>query len=204
MKKIFTLLIMMLVTVVATAQSFGFTFKGKTLSEGETVFIAAEEDLFSEMSCETNLPDNPTDGLMLVLNGMASANASAKIEITHNSLNPTVLQWCMGGECKPFNDATTLTKQFVVNGSTQVQFDATGVQSEGYLTAVLSVTIGLTTHKVNICFTNGDTSGMEKILSSLSKKEKYYNTNGTRVAKKNAHGVIIVSDGQTSRKVIKK
>ena len=201
MKKIFTLLFCMAVTAVASAQTFGYTFQGRALDEGATVTIAAEEDIFGDLSCETNLPENPTNGLMMQKFDGGTANVQAKIEITHNSLNANILQWCMGGECKPFNGATTLVKSFQLNGSVQVQFDATGIQSEGYLTATLTTSIGLESHKVNILFTNGDTSGLEKILNGTGKNLTYYNLNGVKVSKQNAHGVVIVSDGQTMRKV---
>lgn len=157
MKKIFTLCLLFCATTLAMAQGFEFQYQGQSLSDGATVTIAAETDAFGELSCETNSTDNPTAGLMLKLLSSTTANVRASIEITYNTLNAKVLQWCMGGECTPFNNATSLSKEFTVDGSVQAQFDATNIQSTGYLTATLTASIGLETHKVNILFTNGET-----------------------------------------------
>ena len=156
MKKIVTLMIGLIATLTSWAQGFEFQYQGESLPDGATVIIAAEEDLLGDMSCETNNAMDPTNGLMLKLLRGTTASATATLEITYNSLNGAALQWCMGGECTPLRNQTSLTKQFTMEGSRLVQFDAIGINGEGYLTATLKVTIGLESHKVYIVFVNGD------------------------------------------------
>lgn len=205
MKKIFTLFVGLMVTLFSWAQGFEFQYHGESLADGETVIVVAEEDIFGDLSCETNSAMNPTDGLMLKLLNSTTAAASATLEISYNTLDAEMLQWCMGGACTPFNNQTSLTKQFTVEGKTQVQFDAIAIHSEGYLTATLKVVIGLESHKVNILFVNGDVDGIKAIENEKweidNKKCAIYDLNGRQVQGRPSPGIYIVTDGVYTRKM---
>ena len=206
MKKIITLSFVLMAALSSWAQGFVFQYQGESLADGVTVIIAAEEDLFGDMSCETNNSMAPNDGLMLKLLSGSTVSATATLEITHNSLNGAALQWCMGGECTPLRNQTSLTKQFTFQGSRMVQFDAIGINGEGYLTAVLKVTIGLETHKVNIFFVNGDYDGIKTIEDGQSAKGNgIYDLNGRRISTEAnpllKKGMYIVTDGNRTRKI---
>ena len=209
MKKIITLCFGLMVALTSWAQGFEFQYQGESLPDGATVIIAAEEDLFGDMSCETNNAMDPTNGLMLKLLSGMTVSATATLEITYNSLNGAALQWCMGGECTPLRNQTSLTKQFTFQGNRMVQFDAIGINGEGYLTATLKATIGLESHQVNIVFTNGDDyydSIREIKNEELRMKNGVYDLNGRRIsAEANSSlkkGMYIVTDGKNTRKVV--
>ena len=53
MKKIITLSFVLMAALSSWAQGFVFQYQGESLADGATVIIAAEEDLFGDMSCET-------------------------------------------------------------------------------------------------------------------------------------------------------
>ena len=139
------------------AQTFEFRYQGQSLPDGATVTIAAELDDFDELSCETNPSSNPTNGLNLVLLSGTNANGTATLTIDENTMNPYLIQWCMGGTCSPMIVVSTITKPFEVNdGLEMVQFDAFNILEEGHLLATLTATIGGETHVVKIKFTNGE------------------------------------------------
>lgn len=185
------------------AQGFEFQYKGQSLANDATITIAAEEDAFGQLSCETNHVDNPSDGLMLKILSGLTANVNAKLQITHNTLDAETLQWCMGGTCMSFGNNTSLTKQFSVDGSVQVQFDASNIRSNGYLSAVLTASVRLETHRVNIEFTNGEQSGVGAVVDSKY-VARVYDLNGRRLKGRLANGVYLVNDGYGIRKVIVK
>lgn len=186
------------------AQTFGFQYQGQSLDDDATVTIAAEKNAFGELSCETNPSANPKNGLMLRIPEGTTANVKATLQITHNTLSPITLQWCMGGECVPVNDQNVFSKQFSTNEDAQVQFDAINLQSEGYLQATLKATIGLETHQVNIQFTNGETAGIRKQLSKHQQAPAIYDLNGHRMEGALPAGLYIVKDGlHQSKKIIK-
>lgn len=199
MKKFFTLIIGLMTALSSGAQGFEFQYQGQSLADGETVIIAAEEDIFGELSCETNSMMNPADGLVMKLLSSATATASATLQINHNSLEAGALQWCMGGDCTTLRDQTSLTKNFTVNGSEQVQFDATNITSEGYLLATLTVTVGLETHKVNIKFVNGDIDGIGKLQAEHG--SVCYDLRGRLIQGHPTPGIYVVNDGAHFRKV---
>lgn len=189
MKKIITLCMCLFAGLAIQAQGFVFQYQGQNLADGETVIIAAEEDLFGDLSCETNNAMNPTDGLMLKLLNSSTASATATLQITENSLDVYSLQWCMGGECTPFFNQTSLTKRFTVTGSVQVQFDAIGISNEGLLTATLRATIGLESHQVNIVFVNGDYTGIGSAKAGRKVcSVTYYDLSGQKTDRP-SHGV---------------
>jgi len=204
MKKISTLCMCLLASFVVQAQGFVFQYQGRNLPDGETVIIAAEEDIFGELSCETNDLLDPDSGLVLKLLRGTSSPVTAVLQITHNSLNAASIQWCMGTECSSMNSLTSLTKRFTMGDSEGVQFDATGIGSEGYLEATLKVTIGLETHQVNIIFVNGDYDGIkevEKFKSSIVEKGAIFDLLGRQV-KRTSSGICIVREGERIRKVL--
>lgn len=205
MKKIFTLCFGLMAALSSWAQGFEFQYQGQSLADGATVIIVAEEDLFGDLSCETNSAMNPNDGLMLKLLNGTTATGSAVLEITHNTLDAEMLQWCMGGACTSLNQSS-LTKQFTVTDRTPVQFDAIAIHSEGYLTANLKVIIGLELHKVTIMFVNGDYDSIRVISNGQQTMDNgVYDLNGRRIsAEANPSlkkGMYIVKDGEHIRKV---
>ena len=202
MKRIVTLITGIIAALSSWAQSFEFQYQGQSLTDGAKVTITPEEDLFGDLSCETNNSMNPTNGLMLKLLNGTTATGSAILEITHNTLDAEMLQWCMGGACTSFNNQTSLTKQFTVTDRTQVQFDAIAIHSEGYLLATLKATIGLESHKVNIMFLNGDYTSIGKINAkcSMVNGQSVYDLLGRQV-QRTSSGMYIITDGKHIRKV---
>lgn len=151
--------VMALMTFVAlNAQSFEFQYKGKSIPDGETVTIAAEENMFGELSCETNPSNNPADGLVLALLSGSSATFNVELRIEQQTFKASLLQWCMGGGCVPFGKKEYLTKDVNVVEPTPVMFDATDITTEGFLLAKLTASSSLEQHSVYIRFTNGETA----------------------------------------------
>ena len=192
MKKIFTLIIGLVATLSIGAQGFVFQYQGENLPDGETVIIAAEEDLFGDLSCETG-------SLTLKLLRGTTASVSATLQITSNTLNATVLQWCMGGNCQTLE--TSLTKRFTMGESELVQFDAIGIQSEGYLKATLRATVGIESHQVDILFVNGDVDGIKPLSQRRDGARAVYDLRGRRVQGRLPAGMYIVTEGERVRKI---
>ena len=201
--------------LIAWAQSFEFQYQGQSLEDGALVTIAAEENAFGELSCETNSSEDPNNGLVLKMLNGKSANVKATLQITYNTLAPQIMQWCMGGECWPVDDMEVFTKQFPVDESVLVQFDANDIQSEGYLLATLKASVSLESHQVNIQFTNGESAGINPLASGFrfQNKKVVYDLKGCRVCAalndkgkmindQLRKGIYIVSDGVYKRKVI--
>ena len=61
----FSLLMILALPLAVCAQNFEFQYQGKPLENG-AVSIEAAEDLFGDLSCETNPAEAPETGLMLV------------------------------------------------------------------------------------------------------------------------------------------
>ncbi len=191
----------MLIALTSWAQGFAFQYRGQILPDGETVVIAAEESIFGDLVCDTNNSDNPADGLVLRMLGSAAASGTATLQITSNSLNPSGLQWCMGGACTNFGNQTSLTKQFTAGGGvTLVQFDATDIRSEGLLTATLRATIGLESHTVNIHFVNGDYDGLRALPQGAGSEKSCFDLQGRPVQRQQLRGLYIVNEGGHIRK----
>ena len=202
MKKIFTLCFGLMITLSSWAQGFEFQYQGESLADGETVIIAAEEDIFGDLTCETNSTMNPSDeGLVMKLLRGTTAIVNATLQITYNTLDADVLQWCMGGNCQAFQ--ASLTKQFTMGNSEKVQFDAIGISNEGYLTATLKATVGLESHQVIIMFVNGDYTGIKEIekYKSSEPQNGVYDLLGRQVQGRTSSGLYIVTDGKHIRKV---
>ena len=169
----------------AEAQTLEFQYQGVTLDDGATVTIAAEENVFGELACETNPIDNPANGLMLKMGEGAFWKAKAELEIMHNTLDATAIQWCMGGECTMFGGKTLMEKTFTAAGNMQVQFDAANIRSKGYLMAKLTVTLLFETIEVYIQFTNGESAGIDSVRKTPD-SQKVYSLNGTLLPDKAA------------------
>ena len=206
MKKTLLLMFTLLAVVsVLRAQTFEFQYQGHSLADGATVTIVAEEDMFGELSCETNPAANPANGLVMKLLAGSEVNVNATLEITHNTLSPSRIQWCMGGECTMFGSATKLNKQFTLRSVEQVQMDATDIRATGYLMATLKASVGLEKRQVNIKFTNGeDADALRSVNQGRSKSVSRYRLNGASASSRLPRGIYIVSDGVRTRKVIMK
>ena len=192
---------------VCHAQNFKFQYEGKSVPEGSTVSIAAEEDIFGfgELWCESNPSDNPGNGLVLKLLTTSSASGVAKLTIEHNTVDPATLKWCMGGTCNLLDGVTTMEKGFSTNnGIVLVQFDAENLRSTGYLMANLSATIAGESHSVKVEFTNGESTGMTSISHARTETEACYTVNGIRLTTpQRGINIVRMSDG-TTRKVLVK
>ena len=205
-QRLLSILSMTLIAMaVCHAQNFEFQYQGKSVPEGGTVSIAAEEDIFGfgELWCESNPSDNPGNGLVLKLLTTTSASGVAKLTIEHNTVDPGTLKWCMGGTCNLLDGVTMMEKGFSTNnGIVLVQFDAENLRSTGYLMANLSATIAGESHSVKVEFTNGESTGMTSISDPRTETETCYSVSGTRLAT-SQHGINIIrmSDG-TTRKVL--
>lgn len=187
--------------VTVKAQSFEFQYQGQSLKDGDMVTIAAEENVFGELGCETNPSANPDNGLVLKSLSGSIADVKAELRITHNTLGTQILQWCMGGECWPVDDTKVFTKQFTITENVQVQFDASNIQSKGYLLATLKATVGLETHQVIIQFTNGESASIQEMTINNPQITAVYDLKGCRMEGFLPTGVYIVTDGIQKRKV---
>lgn len=180
-KSLFLLAAVICFSVSLRAQTFEFRFHNESLSDGGQVIIPAVEDEFGygELWCESNPSKDPGNGLILKLLSGTSASGRATITIESNTLNPSTLKWCMGGECVLMKDISTLTKDFsFTEGIVKVQFDAENIKSEGELAATLSATINGESHTVKILFTNGQSSMIKAIKSQWG--DEYYTLEGKR------------------------
>ena len=158
-KNLLSLVVMLLMSIpIVEAQTFEFRYHGESLADGATVTIQAEEDEwgFGEMNCFTNPSSDPSNGLILKILSGSQNSGNATIKIVENSLYPSRILWCMGGNCMMVMNPS-ITKPFTAeNGICLVQFDAEDIQSEGHLLATLTATIGSETHMVNIKFVYGE------------------------------------------------
>lgn len=177
---------------------FKFQYGGKDLEDNATVVINAEEDSFGfgEMNCETNPSSNPKNGLIFVTpNGIQEG--SAKLEILSNTLNPGMIQWCMGGECVPMTSKTSFEKAFKTDsdGIALVQFDATNIKNEGALEAKLTATVSGETRVVNIKFVYDKSTGLNVIYSE-DDGAVWYDINGTRLENAPTRKGIYIRNGK--------
>ena len=205
MKRLSTLLTALVATAsTAFAQSFEFQYQGRSLDDGATVFIAAEEDDFEELACETNPPSNPNDGLVLKLLDATSANVSATMTVGDNTFLAQVIQWCMGGNCSMMRPFGTLNKTFTMGSIERVQFDAYTIQQEGTLDASLSVTIGGVEKSVNILFFNGDEDGIQSVNGNGGKPMALYSVDGRKLptAQKGVN-IVRMNDGTVKKVLVK-
>lgn len=186
MKHFFTLIIGLMAVLTSQAQTIEIRYQGQSVADGSTITIAAEEDAFGVLSCETNPASNPNNGLMLKLVSGSSADIFSSIEIAENTMNAEA-QWCIGGECVPFPKPMgpvnpSLEKNFTLTGEMQVQFDAINIKETGHMKATLIVINGEEAHYVDILFTNGESAGLSH-LTSDGNPQTYYSLSGCRTDK---------------------
>lgn len=189
-KLILVLVAAMFGMISVKAQSFEFQYQGQRLEDGATVTITAEADAFGELSCETNPSSDPSNGLVLKLPEGSLGNVKAVLEIQQNTLNASVIQWCMGGECVPVGTNNSLSKTFNADTVTQILFDAVNIQNEGSLTAKLTVTYDFASLIVYIQFTNGATTDIKRIIKEIGSKADVYDMNGRIVLRKADSGQV--------------
>ena len=159
MKRMAIAALLLMIGLLTKAQSFEFQYQGKSLTDGATVTIVAEEDAWGVLSCETNPASNPKNGLMLKLLNGNSANVKAELQIEEQTFEAARIQWCMGGNCEMFVGVKNyLKKEYVSNGEDQVQFDASDITTKGHMLAKITVTCSLESHSVYVRFTNGEES----------------------------------------------
>lgn len=135
--------------------NFEFRYHGISLADGATVTIAAEENDFGEIACETNPSSNPNNGLVLQMLSGNYTQGAATMAINETTFICENVTWCMGGLCSPIANNTSLTKTFSFNNNIcLVQFEANDIASDGHLLATLTAAIGGVTRTVKIKFTN--------------------------------------------------
>ena len=181
MKQILLLTAFLLASAAVSAQGLEFKYKGESLTDGATVTIAAEEDFFGELSCETNPSTAPQDGLVLSCPASFGGTVIATLQILSNTLNASTMQWCMGGECTLVRQEQ-LSKTFDSKASILVLFDATNITGEGALMAKLSVQLNGIARTVYIQFVNGDADGINSIKNEKIKdKNDIYDLSGRKM-----------------------
>ena len=191
MNRLLLLTAFLLANISVGAQGLQFMYKNQTLEDGATVTIAAEEDFFGEMSCETNPSSDPSNGLVLNCPAAFGGQVSADLQILSNTLNASAVQWCMGGECSLVGNKTQMNKTFSPGTNIQVLLDATNIQNDGMLMAKLSVQFNNSTRTVYIQFVNG---GASAILDSQLRihNSQWYDLSGRKVQKPQK-GIYIVN-----------
>lgn len=195
--------------VVALAQNFDFKYQGKVVEDGATVTIPAEEDMFGELSCETNPSANPGNGLVLVAKS-GTVSGTARMEIIEHTFKAATVQWCMGGSCQLMNSQTQLEKTFS-GASVPVQFDAYTISQEGYLLAKLTATVGGQSQVIYIEFTNGQSAHVGTLPATAVLVDVYDLSGQLVMASADAaarkqlrRGVYLFKSGKTARKVVVK
>lgn len=180
MRRILLLTTFLLANVAIKAQDLEFKYKGESLIDGATVTITAEENFLGEMSCETNPAAAPQDGLVLKCPVAFGGVVTADLQIMSNTLNASVIQWCMGGECTPVRKEL-LTKTFSPGPDVQVSFDATNITGNGSLLAKLTVRFNSHNRTVYIQFLNGEDETSVHHLPVRVHTEAIYDLGGRRV-----------------------
>lgn len=170
----------LLANISVGAQGLQFMYKNQALEDGATVTIAAEEDIFGEISCETNPSTDPLNGLMLRCNPLSSGTVNADLEILSNTLNASSIQWCMGGECTLVRK-NQLTKSFVSGENIQVLLDATNITGDGSFLAKLTVKLNGSTRMVYIQFVNGEDETSIRNPQSIIHNEATYDLSGRKM-----------------------
>ena len=171
-----------LLAVSGWAQSLEFWYQGEKVEAGGTVSVAAEEDMFGEMSCETNPSTAPWDGLVLRCAEPLDGTVTAELQILTHTLNAAMMQWCMGGECTLVGSKTMLTKTFNASEKVQVLFDATNITGDGELLAKLEVTYKDCKQEVYIEFVCGEPSGVISQESRAERQESIYDLSGRKIS----------------------
>lgn len=169
MRKMMMAVLLLIGMTQMMAQSFEFQYQGQALDDGATVTIAAEENAWGELACETNPSSNPTNGLMLKLLSGTTADVKAELKIEENTWDDAFVQWCMGGLCVALTNGDYLSKDVTVNGSEQVQLDVTRFSATGHLLAKITVTKSMEKRSVYVKFTHGESSSLKGDLNGDEK-----------------------------------
>lgn len=202
MKQVFTLFLLVLGSAqMCMAQDVYFMYEGKTLENDGWVEIGAQPDSFfpEVKNCMTNNPSDPSNGMFLV--APSNSSVSATLEIVSNTLNPAMVQWCMGGVCEVVTDDKTVEKSFTVGDDSRVavEFDANGVGDDGQLEAKLTIMVGQQRLSVNIRFVGSTATRMECVVGGKVTDCKRYDLLG-RPSLSGHYGITI----QNGKKYIKK
>ena len=181
MKKILTLfLVVWGAAQMSTSQDAFFKYEGKTLENDCWVEIGAQPDSFfpDVKNCMTSNPSDPSNGLYLV--APPNSLVSATLQILSNTLNPIIVQWCMGGLCQVVTEDKIVEKEFTVgdDGCVAVEFDANDVGNEGQLEAKLTVMAGSSTISVNIRFAGSTATCLERIEDGKAGDGSCYDLHG--------------------------
>ncbi len=183
MKRIFTSLLLLCATFVAAhAQDAEFRYHGQSLADGATVTIAGELDpVWGDIECNTNPASDAINGLVFVNKSAQEMKCSALLTIDSNTMAPSQIQWCMGGQCTLVT-GNSLTKDFTTKagGVTMVQFDCLP-SLEGELVATIKVTANLKAYTVKVRFTN-DPSNVNSVEATHPIAVAYYSIDGRRVS----------------------
>lgn len=202
MKKIFTSFLLLCATFVAAhAQDAEFRYHGQPLADGAIVTIAGEIDpVWGDIECNTNPASDAINGLVFANKSSKEMKCSAKLTIDSNTMKPSQIQWCMGGQCTLVTGGS-LTKDFTTKagGVTMVQFDCLP-KEEGELVATIQVTANLKAYTVKVRFTNNPSS-VNTVEATHPVAVAYYSIDGRRVSElPKGFALVRYSDG-TVRKV---
>lgn len=207
MKRLFTSLsLFCLALLAAHAQDAEFRYHGQALENGATVTITGEIDpIFGDIECNTNPANEAANGLVFVNKSKNEWNCVAKLTIESNTMAPSQIQWCMGGECTMIKESS-LTKNFSqkAGASTPVQFDCLPTK-EGELVASIQVTANLKNYLVKVRFVY-DPAHIGQVSDGKTTPTAFYTIDGRRMTRQRPGlGLVRMGDGSlhkifTSRK----
>ena len=149
-----------------------FRYHGQSLEDGAVVTIPGVVDpVWGDIECNTNPAADAINGLVFANTSNKEMKCTAKLTIESNTMDPSQIQWCMGGQCTLVT-GTTITKDFTAKagGVTMVQFDCLPTR-DGALDALLEVTSNKKTYTVRIRFVNNAPEPAEQCAKPLI----YYN-----------------------------
>lgn len=193
MKKILMLFLVVLgAAQIGMSQDVFFKYEEKTLENDCWVEIGAQPDsFFSDVkNCMTNNPSDPSNGLFLV--APPNSSVSATLEILSNTLNPLIVEWCMGELCQVVSEDKILEKSFTMgeDGCLAVEFDANGVGNVGQLEAKLTAMVGSGSISVNIRFIGSTATFLDRIDNETAADSRCYDLHG-RPSLPDSRGVTI-------------
>ena len=154
------------------ATSGEFRYHGQPLEDGAVITIPSEIDpVWGDIECNTNPVADAINGLVFANTSSKEMKCTAKLTIESNTMNPSQIKWCMGGQCTLVT-GTTISKDFTTKagGVTMVQFDCLPTR-DGALDALLEVTSNMKTYTVRIRFVNNAPEPSEQCAKPLI----YYN-----------------------------
>jgi len=185
------------------AQDAEFRYHGEVLEDGATITIYGEVDpVWGDIECNTNPSSDAKNGLVFVNKTANELKSVANLTIESNTLNPSMVQWCMGGQCVPVT-STTYSKDFTTaaSGLTMVQFDCYPT-TEGEMLATIKVTANLKTYTVKIRFVY-DPAHIGQVVDDTRKVAAIYTIDGRRVGRQPAGLCLIRTSDGKYHKVLK-